>query len=178
MTSSLIFGTVPVHVEQKERTLVEKLLATVDLNQQDSDLVQASVHIPFRRLPKPAFRPRPTNLSDNEAKMYLAWAWEAVIVTVDVAFLYNGTSDSEAIFNTATGVTPAKFAQGFLEAEGSLWRFFYLESGVKSSALVEALLALWAEKVKALSQSWKEGCLRSGEITFRLSLVRCCRRLG
>ena len=84
----------------------------------------------------------------TNAKAQLAWSWIMTLVQIDYAFLYTGTPESASLFEQATGVSPAKFAQGFLEADGSIWRYFRLKTLSSRKFLRDAMLELWSESVK------------------------------
>ena len=153
--------------EPYERALWAALLPTYEPNK-ETDLEQPSVHIAFRRMPKPGLPPQDLNMPEAFVKLQLAWEWEKTLVQLDVAYLYNGTPDSAAIFTQATGLTPAKFVQAFMEAEGSIWRFFHLcEMSDKGAAIVSVMLNIWAEKVKRWRQIGKAAACAAVLARFR-----------
>lgn len=98
----------------------------------------------FRRAPQPLIH---SNLSNPQADLVL-W-WESIIVQLDEAWLYDGTPESAEAFKTKTTLTPAEFAQSSLECEGSLWCYF--KPTGTGQAVAEAMVAFWAERMKA----WK-----------------------
>ena len=137
-------------VEDYEDEICAKLRTHFELNQTASDLDQPNDWIPFRRSPKPDVIPD-MDTSENgviRQKMMLVWFWLTVLVQIDYAFLYNGTPESANLFEQATGLTPAKFAQGFLEVYGNVWRYFHLKSASSGKELVRTMLELWSESVK------------------------------
>ncbi|KAK6384100.1 hypothetical protein LTR65_009859 [Meristemomyces frigidus] len=133
----------PIVVQAYEIPILATLITTYDLNAPGEGMTP-DADMAFRRNPAPAIMEG--QLLEREKKSRLAWAWESLLFQLSEAHLYDGTPSSALKFERTTGLTPARFAQGCMEAHGFLWKFYHpCRSGQE---VARALCDFWAAKVK------------------------------
>ena len=118
-----------------------------------------SPHSSLRRCPKPLIMPmRETKNNPSGQRSYreiqeridLAWVFKCTLCQLSDARLYDGTSVSAKRFEDATGLTPEKFAQAWLEREGCNWVFYHpaREGKEGKEEVLVAMCGFWAAKIK------------------------------
>lgn len=141
-----------VELQDHEFQPLANLLTTYALNTPNSGMTP-NPHSSHRRHPAPAIMPippegrSPNSLNERSG---LPWTFECTVFQLPDALLYDGTVDGERLFEEATGLTPKRFAQGWLEVFGCAWRYFHpVKEGKEGCGEVtEAICGYWAAKVK------------------------------
>ncbi|KAK5126965.1 hypothetical protein LTR85_008323 [Meristemomyces frigidus] len=142
----------PIPLEAYEYPFVTTLYKTYNLNTASGAGMTPNQDNAFRRWPAPEIAPDQTEdgqaVSNIDKLLQLPLLWEGTLHMIPECHLYDGTPQSETRFLETTGLTPLRFAQAWLECQGSIWRYFHPCTPGGGPAVTEAMCVLWAEKAR------------------------------